>query len=195
MPKNKKKQPTPAQKATKKKRAKRPPAIDGMSIDEFILNNADPLWLHHNEMWEHIPEEGPPFQPRAELPATPQEWIEEIALAYADAFAAIPFGVFAGSKITDADLFHLGPSVCIKFRGLKRNKTNLQKATEAALTSYVATQEIVGELFDIPQMAFAFCYIASHFGLDLIDENESAALLEHIENNLDRLIELCDTRI
>jgi len=35
----------------KQKRVKRPPAIDGMSVEEFIRNNADPLWYHQNEMW------------------------------------------------------------------------------------------------------------------------------------------------
>ena len=68
----KKKKLTPAQKAKKKKRqkeymtvfmngkqkrVKRPPTIDGMSVDEFIKNNADPIWLHQNEMWEYIDEE------------------------------------------------------------------------------------------------------------------------------------------
>lgn len=36
----------------RQKRVKRPPTIDGMDADEFIRNNADPLWLHQNEMWE-----------------------------------------------------------------------------------------------------------------------------------------------
>jgi hypothetical protein len=38
----------------KQKRIKRPPTIDGMDIDEFIRRNADPIWLHQNEMWECI---------------------------------------------------------------------------------------------------------------------------------------------
>ena len=37
----------------KQKRVKRPPTIDGMSADEFIRQNADPIWLHQNEMWEY----------------------------------------------------------------------------------------------------------------------------------------------
>jgi hypothetical protein len=41
----------------KQKRVKRPPTIDGMDIDEFIRNNADPVWLHQNEMWEYIKED------------------------------------------------------------------------------------------------------------------------------------------
>lgn len=63
---------TPAEKAEKKrrreqymtifvngkqKRVKRPPKIDGMDVDEFIRRNADPIWLHQNEMWEYMDNE------------------------------------------------------------------------------------------------------------------------------------------
>lgn len=64
-----KKKLTPAQKRAKKKRQKefmtifingkqkrvrRPPTIDGMDVDEFIRQNADPIWLHQHEMWEYM---------------------------------------------------------------------------------------------------------------------------------------------
>jgi len=35
-------------------RIKRPPTINGMDVDEFIRLNADPIWLHQNEMWEYL---------------------------------------------------------------------------------------------------------------------------------------------
>ena len=38
----------------KQKRVKRPPMVDGMDPDEFILRNADPVWLHQNELWEYM---------------------------------------------------------------------------------------------------------------------------------------------
>ncbi len=38
----------------KQVRIKRPPTIDGMIPDDFIRKNADPIWLHQNEMWENI---------------------------------------------------------------------------------------------------------------------------------------------
>ena len=43
----------------KQKWVKRPPEIGGMPVDEFIARNADPIWLHQNEMWEFMtpPEE------------------------------------------------------------------------------------------------------------------------------------------
>jgi hypothetical protein len=33
----------------------REPLIDGLSVDEFIAPNADPIWLHQNEVWELMP--------------------------------------------------------------------------------------------------------------------------------------------
>jgi len=60
---------TPAEKAEKKrrkkeymfifmngkqKRVKRPQTVEGVSADEYIRQNADPLWLHQHEMWECI---------------------------------------------------------------------------------------------------------------------------------------------
>jgi hypothetical protein len=41
----------------KQKRVKRPETIDGMDRDDFIRRNADPIWLHQNEMWEYMVEE------------------------------------------------------------------------------------------------------------------------------------------
>jgi hypothetical protein len=38
----------------KQVRVNRPPMIDGMDVDEYIQKNADPVWLHQNEMWEYI---------------------------------------------------------------------------------------------------------------------------------------------
>ena len=36
----------------KQKRVKREPTIDGIPAGEFIRRNADPIWLHQNEMYE-----------------------------------------------------------------------------------------------------------------------------------------------
>jgi hypothetical protein len=38
----------------KQKRVRRAPTIDGMDVDGFILRNADPVWLHQNEMWDYM---------------------------------------------------------------------------------------------------------------------------------------------
>ena len=41
----------------KQKRVKRTPTIDGINVDEYIQRNADPIWLHQNEMWEYMIDE------------------------------------------------------------------------------------------------------------------------------------------
>jgi hypothetical protein len=43
----------------KQKWVPRPLSIDGLTADEFIANNADPIWLHQNELWELMPGENP----------------------------------------------------------------------------------------------------------------------------------------
>lgn len=35
-------------------RINRPTVIDGMDLDSFLLENADPVWLHQNEMREYL---------------------------------------------------------------------------------------------------------------------------------------------
>lgn len=35
----------------KQKRVKRPPTIDGMPADNFVLSNADAIWLHQHGEW------------------------------------------------------------------------------------------------------------------------------------------------
>ena len=67
----------------KQKRVNRPATIEGMSVDEFVLQNADPIWLQQNEMWEYMqPEEEPgdvgsqeekPKRPSSGLPTTNED--------------------------------------------------------------------------------------------------------------------------
>ncbi|OOE58942.1 hypothetical protein BZG13_05625 [Salinivibrio sp. ML323] len=59
----------------KQVRIKRPPTADGIPIDQFIEENADPIWLHQNEMWEQMPVEGALSapEPSTELDATEDE--------------------------------------------------------------------------------------------------------------------------
>jgi len=38
----------------KQKRVRREPTIEGLPADEFLLRNADPIWLTQEERWELI---------------------------------------------------------------------------------------------------------------------------------------------
>ena len=35
----------------KQKRVRRPQTIDGLPVEEYIVRNADPIWLHENGLW------------------------------------------------------------------------------------------------------------------------------------------------
>jgi hypothetical protein len=58
----------------KQKRVPRPQLIDGLPVDEFIARNADPIWLHQNELWEFmVPDDelldgGSPVDDESEIP-------------------------------------------------------------------------------------------------------------------------------
>jgi hypothetical protein len=47
----------------KMKRIRTPPQIEGLDVDEFIRHNADPIWLHQNEMWEYMEENDQTSEP------------------------------------------------------------------------------------------------------------------------------------
>jgi hypothetical protein len=126
--------------------------------------------------------------PKNPVPEYLEAWLDEIVLAYRDAAEAIPFGPMVDHDMNVSDLFHLGPAVCLKFRGLKQSAANMKRATDAALSSYVATSNLDGGLLDTPQVAFAFCYIASHFGLGLIDEAAASEILDQIAEHADTLV-------
>jgi len=43
----------------RQKRVRRPQKIDGMDAAEFIRQNADPIWLHQNGLWEYLNDNEP----------------------------------------------------------------------------------------------------------------------------------------
>ena len=97
--------------------------------------------------------------------------------------------MLTGQLITDANLFHLAPLVCMKFRGVDHRDEDLRsKVPEDALANYVANSdpdEIDHGLESRPLLAFAVCYVAAHYVLDLIDDREAEAVLDYCDDSLD----------
>lgn len=121
------------------------------------------------------------------LPRTPAQWFEEIRAAIADARKAKPFGVLTGHRITDANLFHLAPLVCLKFRGRNTRGSEAKRVTETALANYVVNsnpEHIDHGLTSRPLLAFALCYVGAHLALDLLNEQEGEAILNYCEKHL-----------
>jgi hypothetical protein len=122
------------------------------------------------------------------LPVTMEAWIAEIRAAQEDAAEAIAFGPLAGAEIKPEELFHLAPNVALKFRGLAPSKRNLKRATDAALASYVATTSHSPELKEFPTISFAFAYLASHFGLELLSAAQVDEIMGYITENPEALL-------
>ena len=116
------------------------------------------------------------------LPKTPVQWLKEIRLAIMDASEAKPFASHTGTKLTDADLFHLAPLVCLKFRGRKLAGAEADRVTIGALANYVVNTE--KGLTSNPKLAFALCYVAAHLILDLVDEQTAAEIMGYCEEHL-----------
>jgi hypothetical protein len=78
--------------------------------------------------------------------------------------------------------------VCLKFRGIKATKAALNQATDAALSSYVASGDREPEMFGKPHLAFAFCYLAAHFGMDLVSQEEVGSIMDYVEEHEEQLL-------
>ena len=118
------------------------------------------------------------------LPSSPQARLDEIAEAYLDASGVIPFAPLVDQEITPDNLFHLGPALCFKFRGMEPSPEELDSVTKTVLSSYLVTEENTPGIFFAPELAFAFCYLSSHFVCDLIDEEMAYSLIEYVEDHI-----------
>jgi len=104
----------------------------------------------------------------------------------ADAREAIPFGPLAGEAITNHNLFHLAPLVCLKFRGRKIKGPEAERVTEVALANYVANSNPEGVdhgLEQRPLTAFTLCDVAAHRALGLVDEVTAETILIYCEDH------------
>ena len=122
------------------------------------------------------------------IPLRISDWLDEIRLAIADARGAKPFGWLIGERITNANLFHLAPLVCLKFRGRKLTGREAERVTKTALANYVANSDSDGVdhgLKSKPLLAFALCYVTTHFALDLVDEQEAEEILNYCDEHLE----------
>ena len=106
----------------------------------------------------------------------------------ADAAEAGPFGQAIGEPITLANLFHLAPHVCLKFRGLKSTGKEADGVVKTALANYVVHSDPEGidhNLKQRPLMAFVLCYVSAHLALDLLDEQQAEKILIYCEEKLE----------
>lgn len=118
------------------------------------------------------------------LPRTREGWLLEIRLAIKDARETEPFGRLIGQPIMDANLFHLAPLVCLKFRGRRLTGREADRVTKVALANFVVNSDPEGGEHGLetkPLLAFALCYVTAHLALGLVDEQDAEAILNHCE--------------
>ena len=122
------------------------------------------------------------------LPQTPEQWLNEINLAYKDAKKTKLFALLTGTWLTNADLFHVAPLVCMKFRGMNMKDEGLRKrVVEGTLATYVANTgpDAPDRGLDTNvKLAFALCYMSAHYVLDLVDEDQAQNILSYCEEHL-----------
>ena len=85
------------------------------------------------EVQEVLP--GKEVKPSNPMPDSSQAWLAEIAAAYRDAEEEIPFGPLVGQELKPEDLFHLGPMICLKFRGIKTTRRLLHSRSRGCCAS------------------------------------------------------------
>ena len=122
------------------------------------------------------------------IPRTVAGWFKEISWQSKMPDETEPFGPLTGERITDANLFHLAPLVCLKFRGRKLVGREADRVTETALANYVVNSDPEGVdhgLESKPLLAFAVCYVTAHLALDLVDEKRAEAILNYCEEHLE----------
>jgi hypothetical protein len=112
------------------------------------------------------------------LPLDPASWVTELRAAYEDAYQALPFMPLVGVPPSRKQLFHLAPHVAIKFRGLPESER--RAAVEAALASIAASEGAAAPQQD-PFTIFAFSYLAAHFGLGLVSEEDVQNIMGLVE--------------
>jgi len=142
-----KKKLTPSQKAAKEERHKKymtvfmngkqvrvkcPETIDGIDADEFIRRNADPIWLHQNEMWEYMNQTNETIEfnwPWTMIPlALVEEWIEEVKK-----------GLDVNDPIYGEDIFVSGRNECEKLVLIENDSDDTY-----AIVKYSKAKESVG---------------------------------------------------
>jgi hypothetical protein len=80
--------------------------------------------------------------------------------------------------------------VAIEFRGSAQSRRLRKRADEAALASYAANLGANRSVLKDPHLAFAFCYVASHYGLRLLTAERAEELMVELERDRKTLARL-----
>ena len=122
------------------------------------------------------------------IPTTTSAWLDEVRHAFAEASKALPLKKLLGNNANPALIPFTAASLCAKYRGIPTSGRAFDQAAEATLASYEASAEYHAKSFEVPEVAFAFCYVASHFCYGLISEAEAGRILGYLIDHADVLL-------
>jgi hypothetical protein len=122
------------------------------------------------------------------IPTTNSAWLDEVRSAFADASTALPFKKLLGKNANPAFFPVIASSLCAKYRDVPTSGHEFDLAAEATLASYEASAIYHAKSFEVPEVTFAFCYVASHFCYGLISEAETGRILGYLMDRADVLL-------
>ena len=119
------------------------------------------------------------------LPKTPAEWLHEIVCAMADAQKFKPAHDSGRQKGIEHSTCNLAAVACLKFRGRRSRGNEIIGVLLDVIEAYLEnTDPDRNGLQGSPFRSFAFCYLAAHRSLGLLDGPQADAIFKFCDENL-----------
>ena len=123
------------------------------------------------------------------VPTSSRGWLKEMMEACLDTLQVVSSGRIAGKAYDQNSFYRVVAAACLKNRGLEPKGKYLDIAAEAARESYPASLETGANSLKEPHLAFVFCYLTAHFGLELIDDVTINSVLEYMGSAWETLLD------
>lgn len=125
------------------------------------------------------------------VPETPELWMPDIAMAFQGAQEFIKSGLAQRQEgNTEVYPWNLAPLLCMATRGADMDHKLLDQAATMAFSNFLQSYGEEEAVKLPPVLAFAYCYLGAHLGLELVDEDTAEAAFCMAEENLEALEEL-----
>ena len=125
------------------------------------------------------------------LPNSREQWMLEISGAFNHAVEEDK-ELLENGTIYYGDLYQKSPIICLENRSIQKTKKNIQTAESAVHMNFDKFPED-SIVYESPELSFAFGYLASHFGLKLIEHTLLVDVFNYLVSNLEKLESLTYT--
>ena len=121
------------------------------------------------------------------LPKTPAEWLHEIECAMVDAQKSKPLSGSGRQKGIEHSVCTSAAAACLQFRGRRLRDNAAIRVVLDVIEAYLAntdSDQVDLGLQGRPFRSFAFCYLAAHRSLGLLDVPQADAIFKFCDENL-----------